>query len=276
MSTRILELKKPRLKNPVFIEGLPGVGNVGRIAGGYLVEELKAVKFAELYSSNFMPFVLLQKGSTVHVLKNEFYYWKPKRRKPGQRDLIILIGDSQSIVPEGHYEIVEQILDYVKKFGVKEMFTLAGLGIGEKKDKPEVIGAVNAPELIKKYKKYDIKFATGDKVGTIAGASGLLLGLGANVGIKGVCLLGETSGVPLIPDPKSAEAVLNTLAKILKIKIDTSKIQKKVKDMEDFIKRVEKMQRQALMHMMKERMGKTVGKGKEADKEEEEELSYIG
>jgi len=274
MTTKIVELKKPRLKNPVFIEGLPGVGNVGRIAAGYLVEELKAVKFAELYSSHFMPFVLLQKESTVHVLKNEFYYWKPKRRKRGQRDIIILIGDSQSIDPEGHYEIVEQILNYVKKLGVKEIITLAGLGVGEKKESPEVLGAVNSPELVKKYKKYGINFATGDKVGTIVGASGLLLGLGASDGIKGLCLLGETSGVPLIPDPKSAEIVLNTLTKILKIKVDTSKIQKKVKEMEDFIKRMEKMQRNALMQMMKERMAKPPGKAKEG--EEEEELSYIG
>lgn len=272
MVTRIVEFKKPKLKNPVFIEGLPGVGNVGRIAAGYLVEELKAIKFAELYSSHFMPFVLLQKGSTVHILKNEFYYWKPKRRKRGQRDLVILIGDSQSIDPEGHYEIVEEILNYVRKFGVKEMFTLAGLGVGEKKDSPEIIGAVNSPELVKKYSKYGIKFDTGDKVGTIVGAAGLLLGLGSIFGIKGICLLGETSGAPLIPDPKSAEAVLNTLTKILNIKVDTSKIQKKVKEMEDFIKRVEKMQRQALMQMMKESMPRPGGK----EKEEEEELSYIG
>ena len=276
MSTKIVELKKPRLKNPIFIEGLPGVGNVGRISAGYLVEELKAVKFAELYSSHFMPFVLLQKGSDVHVLKNEFYYWKPKGRtgKRGQRDMIILIGDSQSIDPEGHYEIVEEILKYIKKFGVKEMITLAGLGVGEKKDNPEVIGAVNDPKLVKKYRKYGIKFATSDKVGTIVGASGLLLGLGKTDGIDGLCLLGETSGIPLIPDPKSAEAVLNTLTKILDIKVDTSKIQKKVKEMEDFIKRMEKMQRNALTQMMKERMHSPAEKGKEG--EEEEELSYIG
>jgi uncharacterized protein (TIGR00162 family) len=250
------------------------VGNVGRIAAGYLVEELKAVKFAELYSSQFMPFVLLQKDSTVHVLKNEFYYWKPKEGKRGQRDLIILIGDSQSINPEGHYEIVEEVLNYVKKFGTKEMFTLAGLGVGEKKDKPSVIGAVSSPELVKKYSKYGIDFDTGDRVGTIVGASGLLLGLGESVGIKGICLLGETSGVPLIPDPKSAEAVLGMLTKMLNIKIDTSKINKKVKEMENFIKRMEEVQRRAFMQMMKEGMPKPAGKGKEEG--EEEELSYIG
>jgi uncharacterized protein (TIGR00162 family) len=270
MSTKIVELKKPKLKKPIFIEGLPGVGNVGRIAAGYLVEELKAKKFAELYSSHFMPFVLVQQESDVHMLKNEFYYWKAK--KPNQRDLIILIGDSQSIDPEGHYEVCGEILNYIEKFNISLMINLAGLGVGEKKDKPEVLGVVNNTDLVKKYKKHGIKFATGNRIGTIVGASGLLLGLGKNSDIKGICLLGETSGVPLIPDPKSAEAVLNTLTKILNIDIDTSEIQKKVKEMEDFIKRIEKMQRKAFSQIMKERLQKPSEKGKE----EEEDLSYIG
>lgn len=277
MTTRIVELKRPKLKDPVFIEGLPGVGNVGRIAGGYLVEELKAVKFAELYSSHFMPFVILQQGAVVHTLKNEFYYWKAK--KPGQRDLVILIGDSQSVDPEGHYEIVDAILDYMEKLKVKDMFTLAGLSVGEKKDKPSIVGAVNDESLIKKYEKHGIDFKAGENIGTIVGASGLLIGMGKDRGMKGVCLLGETSGMPLLPDPKAAEQVLTVLSKILKIKIDTSKIEKKVKEMEKFIKRIESIQRKALLDMMKQKLpgaGKGPKGGDEESEEGEEELSYIG
>ncbi len=266
MVTKIVELKKPKLKNPLFIEGLPGVGNVGRIAAGYLVEEMKAVKFAELFSSHFMPFVLLHQSSAVHVLKNEFYYLKAKRH--GQRDLIILIGDSQSVDPEGHYEVVEEILNYISGFGVKDIITLAGLSVGEQKEKPKIIGAGSSPEAIKKYKKLDIDFDAGSKVGTIVGASGLMIGLGKYHGMEGICLLGETPGLPLIPDPKSAESVLKVLAKILNIKIDTSKIQKKVKEMEEFIKKVEDVQRKALGQLLKSKMPKG---GKK-----EEDLSYIG
>jgi len=267
MATKIVELSKPKLKNPIFVEGLPGVGNVGRIAAGYLIEELKAVKFAELLSSHFMPFVLLEKNSNVHVLNNEFYYCKAK--KPGQRDAVILVGDSQSVDPDGHYEIVENILSFVKKIGVKEMFTLGGLGIGEKKDKPKVVGVVNDPDLAKKYKNYGIDFESGDKIGTIVGASGLLVGFGKYYGIKGTCILGETSGMPLIPDPKAAEAVLAVLAKMMKIKVDTTRIQKKVKEMEDFIKRVEDVQRKALVQILKHQMP-------EVSEKEEKELRYIG
>jgi uncharacterized protein (TIGR00162 family) len=266
MATKIVELKKPVLKNPIFVEGLPGVGNVGRIAAGYIVEELGAEKFAELYSSHFMPFVLLQQSSAVHVLKNEFYYHKAKGS--GQRDMIILIGDSQSVDPEGHYEIAEEILQYVNKFGVKEIITLAGLSIGEQKENPKVIGAVSDPDVVKKYQKFGIDFDSGSKVGTIVGASGLLIGLGKNYGMKGVCLLGETAGLPIIPDPKSAEAILGVLTKILGIKVDVGKIQKKVKEMEEFIKKVEDVQDKALRQLLKAKMPK---EGKK-----EEELSYIG
>lgn len=268
MSTRIFELEKPKLKNPLFVEGLPGIGHVGRIAAQFLVEELKAKKFAELLSSHFMHYVLLQQSSSVHVLKNEFYYVKAKGR--GQRDLILLIGDSQSIDPEGHYEISHEILEYMKKFGVKDMITLGGLGIGEVKEAPKVVGAVSDEGMDKQYKKYGIDFDAGSKVGTIIGASGLLLGLGKVYGMKGVCLLGETSGYPILPDPKAAEAVLKVLMKILNVKLDVNKLNKKIKEMEEFIKKIDEMQKKAVSQMMQQQMPQPKGK------EGKEELSYIG
>jgi hypothetical protein len=262
MTTKIVELEKPKLRDPVFVEGLPGIGNVGRIAAGYLVEELKAKKFAELLSSHFMPFVFLHKTANVYLLKNEFYYYKGRG---GERDLIILIGDSQSTDPEGHYEIAEEIINYVKKFGVKEMFTLAGWSVGESVAAPKVIGAVNEKGLIKKYEKFGIDFKTTENLGTIVGASGLLLGIGKYHGIKGLCLLGETAGFPIIPDPKSAREVLNILCKILNIKVDVSKLEKKVKEMEEVIKKMQEVQARAFAQMMKP-----------VQKPEKEKLSYIG
>lgn len=267
MTTRIIELEKPRLKNPIFIEGLPGVGNVGRIAAGYMVEELGAKKFAELHSSHFMPFVLLHQTSAVHVLKNEFYYVKAKKKD--QRDLVILIGDSQSIDPEGHYEVVEEILKYVSKLGVKTMFTLAGLSTGEEMKKPKVIGAVSSQELVKKYASVGIDFDAGSRVGTIVGASGLLIGLGKYYGIESVCLLGETVGFPIIPDPRSAEEILKVLIKVLKIKLDTSRLDKKVKEMEEFIKKVQNVEKQTMAQLMKGQQAQT----KQDDKDK---LTYIG
>ena len=256
----------PKLNNPIFIEGLPGVGNVGRIAVGYLLEELKAVKFAELMSSHFMPFVLIHQSSAVHILKNELYYWKSD--KPKKRDIIFLIGDSQSVDPVGHYEIVETILDFLEKLGVKEIITTAGLSVQDEDKKDRVIGAVSDPKIVEKYKKYDIDFDAGSKVGTIIGASGLFLGLGRYRGMEGLCLLGQTAGIPEIPDPKTAETILKVLVDIFNLKIDMSELKDKIKEMEKFMKKVQNVQTKALSQMLAQQM-KTEGKG-------EEELKYIG
>ncbi len=262
--TVIKFLSKPKLKNAVLIEGLPGVGNIGRVAVSYLIEELKAKKFATLYSKWFFPFVMLHETYKIHLLKNEFYYWKAKKR--GQRDLVLLVGDCQSLSPQGHYEIAEKILDLAEKVGVKEVITVGGLATGELEE-TGVIGAVTDEKLLKKYEKYDIDFNAGEKVGYIVGAAGLLLGLWKHRGKDGLCLLGQTAGFPIVTDPKAAEEVLNVLVEILNLKIDMTKLEKRVKEMEDFIKKVESLQKKALMDLTK---------AHEKPEKKDESLRYIG
>jgi len=263
--TVIKLLSRPKLKNAVLVEGLPGVGNIGRVAVGYLIEELKAKKFADLYSKWFFPFVMLHDKYKIHLLKNELYYWKAKGK--GQRDLVFLVGDCQSLSPQGHYEISEKVLDLAEKIGVKEIFTVGGLATGELEEKGEVIGAVTDEKILNKYKKYKINFNAGEKVGYIVGAAGLLLGMWKQRDKDGMCLLGQTTGFPIVTDPKAAEEVLDILVKILNLRIDMKKLEKKVKEMEDFIKKVESLQKRALMDLSKahEKPGK-----------KDEALRYIG
>ena len=52
-------LERPQLDHPVLIEGLPGVGNVGKLAAEHLIEELKLRKFAELFSKYLPPQVMV-------------------------------------------------------------------------------------------------------------------------------------------------------------------------------------------------------------------------
>ena len=263
--TKINVFKKPKLKNPILIEGLPGVGNIGRVAVGYMIKELKAVKFADLYSKHFFPFVMIEDKNKVALLKNEFFYWKAKKK--GQRDIIFLTGDSQSLSPNGHYEVMGEVLDFLKPFGVKDIITVGGLATGEVEKHPDVLGAATHESLIKKYKGSGIKFIAGERVGYIVGAAGLLLGLGMERGMKGICILGETSGFPIVTDPKAAEIVLNSLTKILNIKLDMKRLDERVKEMEKFIKKIESLQRKAIMEISKDEKAPVKGK---------EQLRYIG
>ena len=47
----IKEAKKiPKLNKPILIEGLPGIGNVGKLAVDFVIDELKAEKLYSLFS----------------------------------------------------------------------------------------------------------------------------------------------------------------------------------------------------------------------------------
>ncbi|MBI3190176.1 proteasome assembly chaperone family protein [archaeon] len=254
METQINVIKKVKLKNPIIIEGLPGIGNVGRVAAGYLISELKMEKFAELISPYFLPLVLLQNDSTISLLKCEFYYKHGK-----DRDIIVLTGDTQSITPEGHYNVCETILTFAEKIGAKEIITLGGFAEGRAVSEPRIIGAVNDKTLLKKYGKYNIIFGKDHPVGTIVGATGLLIGLGRNHNIDGLCLMGETFGMPVVTDPKAADRVLHILIKILRLKIDMTKFEKTIKEMEEHIKKTDIIHQKMMQEISKPKKGGDVG-----------------
>src|SRR5512136_497654 len=95
---------KVDLKDPVLIEGLPGMGMVGRIAARFLIKQFGATRFAELYSPHFPYYVLVNKKGSVRLLRGAFYFWKNPN---GQNDVILFTGDSQSQTIEGQYEIAD-------------------------------------------------------------------------------------------------------------------------------------------------------------------------
>lgn len=251
-------LEEPKLNNVIMVEGLPGIGNIGRIAAGYLVEKLNAKIFAELYSSDFFPSVILQKDGVARLLRIEFYYYNGKKN-----DLIIVVGDTQASTPQGYYELSNAILDVAKKFNVNLIITLGGLAREEFSGKPRVVGAVNNEKLIDRFKNYEIIF-DGNLVGSIVGVSGLLVGIAQIRGIDAISILAETTGFPIvIADPIGAEALLRVLMKILDIEIDLSEIEKEARELEKKIKKTEDIQKKMIKEIL-------------SAQEESKEVSYIG
>ncbi len=230
--------KKPILKDPILVEGLPGIGNVGKLAVEHLIETIKAKKFAEIYSKDFPPQVFINTDGTVKLVNNEFYYWKAKKKN--QRDLVLLTGDYQGLSAQGQYELVEKILDVCEEMGVKEMYTLGGYGLGHDIDKPQVLFATTDKPLVNKIKKYGAVFKKNEPGGGIIGASGLLLGLGKLRGFSGVCFMGETPGY--LVDPKSAKAVLKILSKITNIDVDLSRLEEKAREIEAIAQQLQEIE----------------------------------
>jgi len=231
--TLIVEIEKLQgLKNPVLIEGLPGIGFVGKLAAEYMVETLKAKKVAEIYSHHFPHQVLMEKEGTLKMLKNEIHLYKDPKKK---RDLLVLIGDVQPASPEAQYEVINCILDYMSANGINDVITLGGYSTGKMTEKPKVFAAVSDVSEIGKYKNIGVVF--GETEGAIIGAAGLLIGLGKMRGIKGVCFMGETHGSYI--DHRSAQRMIEILNKLLGLKIDTSKLTEKAKESEKIIRKIE-------------------------------------
>jgi uncharacterized protein (TIGR00162 family) len=245
----IHEIKKVDLKNPILIEGLPGIGLIGKLAADHLISELHAEKFAELYSPHFIHQAVAEPDSTLRPMRNELYYWKGK-----DVQLIILVGDTQPQPTDsyGHYEVVGAILDYVEKFGVNMIFTLGGSSTGGQEVKtPRVFGYATSREQVEKYQSEKITFRS-EPGSAIVGASGLLLSLGQLRGMRGVCLLGESPGY-LVIDARSAKSVLEVLAPILGLEMDMSELEKRAQETEQFIKKVQDMEKkQRLQQQLKE------------------------
>ena len=244
--------RKPHLKKPILIEGLPGIGNVGKLAVEHLIDSMKAKKFAELYCKDFPPQVFINPDGTISLVNNEFYYWKAKKKN--QRDLILLTGDYQGLSSQGQYELVEKILDIAEEFGVEEVFTLGGYGLGHEVRDPKVLCATTDKNLVKVMKKHGAVFKKNEPGGGIVGASGLLLGLGKLRGITGTCFMGETPGY--LVDPKSAKAVLKVLMSVTNINVSLSALERKAREIEQIAHQLHEMESIA--------------------KEKSEELKYIG
>ena len=249
-------LEKPQLKDPIFIEGLPGVGNVGKLAAEHLIDQLNGVKFAEIVSKYFPPQVLVKDDGLIRLVSNEMFY---VRRNDFDNDLVFLVGDYQGISPEGQYMLSDRVLAIVDELGVRRIFTLGGYGIGKMVEKPRVLGAATDLELVEEMKALGVVFSRGEPGSGIVGASGLLLGLGLNYGMRSVCLMGETSGY--LADPRAAEAVLNVLVKMVKVKIDYESLRHKAQQIDQITARIRDIESQ---------------QGQEQQGERREDLGYIG
>jgi len=221
-------------KDPILIEGLPGMGMVGRIATRYLIKQLSAERFAELYSPHFPYYILVNKKGNVRLLRAEFYFWKNPK---GPNDLLFLIGDSQAQTIEGQYEVTNSILDFAQKLKTKIIITIGGFR-QEAQDTPRVMAVATSSELLEK--ALEAKAIASPAGNPIVGTAGLLLGLAKFKKIEALCLLGETRGY--LADPSAAKSVLEKLQKIIGFEIDLVGLDSQILKAQELVARMREIE----------------------------------
>ena len=251
--------KLPKLSKPVFIEGLPGIGNVGKVAVDFLIDELKAVKLYEITSYTFPHSVFVNEDNLVELPIVEIFYKKTKSKK----DLLLLGGDVQPIDEISSYEFSEKMLDIAQKLNSKEIITLGGIGLNEIPKKPKVYCTGNSKDMIKKYGSELSSNKLYGVVGPIVGVSGLLLGLSTRRKMTAISFLAETYGHPMYLGIKGAKEILRILNKKLDMKIDVNKLDREIKDIEsEIMKKTDQLSEVTKQIALKKLQGKL---GKDVD-----------
>lgn len=239
MSTwKIKKFSNAKPRNPILIEGLPGIGNVGKITVDFLIDEIGAKKIYEITSYTLPHSVFINEKNLVELPKIEIYHKESKGKK---NDFLFLAGDIQPADEVSCYEFSKEIIDLCKKHDCKDIITLGGIGLMEVPKKPKVYCTGNTKKAVDKYNDKTIYTKLYGVVGPIVGVSGLLLGM-AEKDMKAIALLAETYGHPMYLGVKGAKELLKFLNKRFKFSIKIEKLDKEMKEIEEeTIKRSEEL-----------------------------------
>lgn len=199
-------LGEPPIRPTTLVAALPDMGNVAGIAVEYLVRTAGMIEFARL-SGYWPPYVIHRSGET-RFRRSYFSFYKPAGGQP----LMVMTGDYQPQEPSALYMLCEKVVEFAKGLEVKSIITLGAAHREFIMPERRVFYAATGGTLGKLAESYGAIPLEGE--GYITGFNGLLLGIGLENGMEGLCLLGEIDN-PEIQQPLSSKSVLKVLTKML-------------------------------------------------------------
>ncbi|HPR42051.1 MAG TPA: proteasome assembly chaperone family protein [Candidatus Methanofastidiosa archaeon] len=205
--------KDVSFKNPIVIEGFPGVGLVGHIAATYLVSALNIPEVGYIRTDLLPQISMIMNGKVI-----------PPVRIYGNENLIVFISDL-AFPDDKTFDMADKLGEFMKKNNVRTSLSLAGIGINTPSGK--VYGVGSNDTMLSKLNEIGVETLN---MGSISGGSGALLLECYRQGIPSVALLAETTGMR--PDPRAASYLLEFISKIIDKNIDTQPLIKEAEQIE--------------------------------------------
>jgi proteasome assembly chaperone (PAC2) family protein len=217
----------PELRQPVLVAGFGGWADAAEVSTGvvsYLVQRLKAKKFAEILQEGFYvtsslrPMVTIE-GGLIAALKfptNEFLYWK--NDSPGH-DLVFFLG----VEPHMKWdEYVAAILQIAEQLGVRRIYTIGGVyePVAHTWD-PVVSALISDSSLEAELANYGIELPEYYGPTSIHIA---LLAACKEKGIESISLWGQSPHYVRVRNSKVCYGVLTKLTQMLHINISLEDI----------------------------------------------------
>jgi proteasome assembly chaperone (PAC2) family protein len=219
-----------KLNKPWLVAVWPGMGNVAISAGYYLVTKLEMHILAEFSAQELfdVEHVEVKAGliRTGRLPRSRFFVWKDPK---GKHDLVVFIGEAQP--PKGRYPFCHRLIEFARQLGIERVYTFAAMATSMHPQHPaRVFAAATDEESLAELKRLELEILEDGQIG---GLNGVLLGVAAESGLRGACLLGEMPHIfTQFPFPKAAMAVLEAFARIAHLEIDLSELAEQAQEVE--------------------------------------------
>lgn len=198
------------LESPTLVEGLPGVGLVGKLAADHLVDELDMSYYAACRCEGLPDVAVYEEGERgiyppVRIYADE------------QRDLLVLQADIP-VSPDAAEEFASCVTTWLAGKDATPIY-LSGLP-QEKDDVPSMygVGTGDGETLLA-----DHEISTPTESGLISGPTGALLAEASHHGLDSVGLVVEANAN--FPDPEAARVLLlEGINPLADIDVDTERL----------------------------------------------------
>jgi proteasome assembly chaperone (PAC2) family protein len=206
------ELEEQKLHHPWLVAVWPGMGHVAVNAGYYLLAKLQMHLIAEFTPRELFEVEHVEvKGGKITMgglPRSRFFLWKDPHRV---RDVVVFIGDAQPSV--GRYAFCHKMIEFAKSMGIERVFTFAAMATGMRpQHESRIFGAATDDEGVAELRRLELELLDD---GHIGGLNGVLVGVAAEQGLRGTCLLGEIPSVfAHLPFPRAARGVLDAFGTI--------------------------------------------------------------
>lgn len=207
-----MNIEKSNKKENTLLIGFPSNGLVGTFTISYLLHYLKMKQIGEIELPDIPPTLFVENGeilTPIRIYKKE--------------NLFVITSD----IPFDQYlanDFGEAIFEYSKKNNINRVIIASGMEtINSSPNSPKIYGLVTHPSLEKiLYQNNISKFLSG----SIFGSDASIISVFRKSSIPALILYAECH--PFFPDPEASIVAITTIAKILKIKVDTTDIQKRM------------------------------------------------
>lgn len=217
-----------RPKNPIVIEGFPGLGLIGTITTEFLIKHLDAKPIGSIWSEDLLPIAAVHDAKVVQPL--EVYYAK-------KQNIVILhaLSDVRGI----EWKISQAVKDLCRMLNAKEVISIEGIMSREATNNLFFITSNDKGRRIFEGLKINPL-----KEGIIIGVTAALMLKNSDMNTTGIFV--ETHSK--LPDSKSAAKIIEALDGYLNLKVDTKPLLQAAEDFEKKLKELIDQTKQTIEH----------------------------